>query len=185
MRALQPHSTAVVLSCTDPDGMAGVDEAGNVFVLHDARLRALWRGQQAQRAQLRQHLGLHLWVAADHEQRLHAGFTLIFCADAEHSTLADSLRTHAIVWPVVSKPPVKKTPISAAMRSSGSGRPVAGSRMRSRCAAMVASSSAGGPRACTSASSSAIIRWNVRKSSSPLRTDCFSTERKDLCFKGG
>lgn len=28
-----------------------------------------------------------------------------------------------MVWPVVSKPPVKKTPISAAMRSSGRGAP--------------------------------------------------------------
>ena len=36
----------------------------------------------------------------------------------------DTHRAHAMVWPVVSKPPVKKTPISAAMRSSGSGCPV-------------------------------------------------------------
>lgn len=71
--------------------------------------------------------------------------------------LVSTYIAQAMVWPVVSKPPVNTTPISAASLSSGNIVPVAGSLMRSRCAAMVLSLSATGPLLLISASRSFII----------------------------
>lgn len=51
--------------------------------------------------------------------------------------------------PEVSSPAVKNMPNSPARSSSLSGPPVAGSRSRKRCAAIVASPGAGSPRAFT------------------------------------
>ena len=53
--------------------------------------------------------------------------------------------------PEVSRPAEKNMPNSPASSASGSGCPVAGSRRRSRCAAMLTSSAPGSPLAFTCA----------------------------------
>ena len=47
-------------------------------------------------------------------------------------------RAQVIVCPVVSNPPVKKTPISAAIRSSGRGRPAHGMHVTLHCVGAIA-----------------------------------------------
>lgn len=85
---------------------------------------------------------------------------------------ADAYSAHAIVWPVVSNPPVNRTPISAASLSSGNGLPVLGSVMRSKWAAIEVSESLRGPLAFISLNRSDMMRLKSLKSSSPLFTDC-------------
>ena len=79
---------------------------------------------------------------------------------------------HAMVWPVVSKPPVKKTPISAANRSSGKWRPVLGSLSLNRWPPMVTSSSEPAPSAFKLSKMPLIKIRKCASCAQPRRTSC-------------
>ena len=80
--------------------------------------------------------------------------------------------TKATVCADVSTPARYRMATSGSSSSSGRPRPVAGSTMRSRCAAMVVSSLAGGPRVRTALSSSSITTWYCRIATRPRCTLC-------------